>query len=272
MADILYSGALYDNSHATQFAQGERLIDFVDFSQHSDMLDAGCGNGRTTSECWLRNPKMRVTATDISDSQIDSALAYYARMREEFDEKHTDDGESYGGIDFEVRSFDQIDERERYDLVFSNAALHWLRDPRDGYEHLFRALKPGGLLAVHQGGYGTYRGLHAIARQAIDEVGLSDRYEGWEFPSFYPTVDGLRALLEGIGFEDVEVSNVEVSGKDASPTLAKDFTVASLIYYKIPSVSDEEFERIRQAYNRICESTEPDLYSNRLYATATKPL
>lgn len=268
--EMRYSGSLYDASSTTQFAQGERLVDLIDFSSHHHVLDVGCGNGKTTVEFWLRNPTMRVEAIDISESQIRSAHVHYEQAREKLDESR-DARAGLGSIEFEILDFNHIHKQARYDLIFSNSALHWLSHPKNGYTRLFRALKPGGLLAVHQGGAGTYRGLHAIARKAIEEVGLQDRYAGWRFPSFYPTADEMRQMLDDIGFEEISVQAVESDGSDASPTLPQDFAIASLIYYKIPSVSDAEFQSIESAYTRICQETEPDLYTNRLYVFATKP-
>ena len=268
--EVRYSGSLYDASSTTQFAQGERLVDLIDFSSHHHVLDVGCGNGKTTVELWLRNPAMDVDAIDISESQIRSAHVHYEQARRELN-KQRDDQAGLGTIEFEILDFNQIHKQARYDLVFSNSALHWLSHPKNGYMRLFRALKPGGLLAVHQGGAGTYRGLHAIARQAIEEVGLLDRYSGWQFPSFYPTAGEMHQMLEDIGFEEITVQAIESDGLNASPTLPQDFAIASLIYYKIPSISEAEFQSIESAYTRICQETEPDLYTNRLYVFATKP-
>ena len=266
--EIRFSGTEYDAFSTTQRTQGARLLDLIDFSEHKNVLDLGCGNGRTTIEMWRRNPAMWVDAVDISESQIETALANYQEAREEM---AASDTPATGHIEFQILNFDRVHALARYDLVFSNSALHWLSNPKDGYARLYRALEPGGLLAVHQGGAGTYRGLHALARRAVEEAGLAERYEGWSFPANYPTAEAMHEMLVDIGFENVNVQSVEIETKDASPTLPKDFAAASLIFYQIPSVTNEEFEKVEEIFERLCAETNPDLYAHRLYIFATKP-
>lgn len=138
------------------------------------------------------------------------------------------------------------------------------------YRLLYEALEPGGRLAVHQGGYGTYAGLHKAVRKAIQNLGLNDRYKRWIFPAFYPRKEEMKLLLEGVGFTEVRVESAYSDEKD-NMDLVDNFANASLIYYHIPSVSDEEFVAIKAEYFWICETEEPNKSSHRLYISAEKP-
>ena len=82
---------------------------------------------------------MRIDAFDISETQIEVA-------RKNCEEKGLSDR-----IDFFVMDALELDEKNKYDLVFSNATLHWITNSRRMYTLLYNALKPGGRLAVHQG-------------------------------------------------------------------------------------------------------------------------
>ena len=63
---VRYRGADYDRSSQTQHQQGQHLLDLIDYENHQDVLDVGCGNGRTTLELWNRNRDMSITAIDVS--------------------------------------------------------------------------------------------------------------------------------------------------------------------------------------------------------------
>ena len=52
-----------------------------------------------------------------------------------------------------------------FSLVFSNAALHWVRDHRPVLQGIARSLQPGGRILLQMGGQGN--AVHIIA--AIDE-------------------------------------------------------------------------------------------------------
>ena len=261
---VRYDGERYDTTSKTQYHQGNKLIEETDFQSVRRLLDVGCGNGRTTIEMWEKNPNMLVSAIDISAGQIKKAYEHYDSYIASLPDKPR------GRIDFRVEDVDQLSKRERYDMVFSNSALHWSKRPKRTYTQLFRALKAGGRLAVHQGGKGTYRGLHDAAWRAVENLGFQDQYpDGWAFPAFYPTVDEMRKMLDGIGFIDIDIEQVEDDASQ-SPTLVDDFAVASLIFYRTESMRDNEYNALEREYKRLCSSG-VDGYTNRLYIHAVKP-
>jgi len=84
-----------------------------------------------------------------------------------------------------------------FDAVFSNAALHWMRDPDAVIAGVWRALKPGGRFVGECGGAGNVAtvldALHAVvARRGVDGHAVS--------PWYFPSVDEYRARLERRGF------------------------------------------------------------------------
>lgn len=264
-AQIQYDGEAYDKSSQTQYRQGTKLVNAIDFSGYTRVLDVGCGNGSTTIDMWNKNRDMHVKAFDLALSQIEIANEKYQKLRETIP-----DGSCEGGIDFDVMDALDLKDRKMYDLVFSNATLHWVTDEKRMYSLLFEALEPGGMLAVHQGGKGTYAGLHQAVRTAIRNLGMEERYKKWIFPAFYPSKKAMELLLEAVGFTNIHVESVYSDEKDNSD-LIDNFANASLIYYRIPTVSDEEFASIRKEYFRLCAEDEVDKSSHRLYIFAERP-
>lgn len=195
--EILYDGSEYNRSSQTQFKQGEYLLSKLELSGYTNVLDVGCGNGKTTIELWKKNMDMCVDAFDISKDQIEVAQKNLEEVKEEL--KGSD---HLGSIIFFVQDAMALAEKACYDLIFSNATLHWIPDQEGIYRRMLEALMPGGRLAVHQGGQGTYRELHQMARRAGENVGLGEKLKDWQFPAQYPSEEAMRALLEKLGYVD----------------------------------------------------------------------
>ena len=256
-----YIGEEYDKNSRIQKAQGNALLERIgDFSRFKTALDVGCGNGATTLQLWECNPEMRVFAIDNSRSQLDVATKRYQEAREKMSP------EPEGEIEFFFEDAKKLSGTRQYDLVFSNAAMHWIGS--GGYRVLYESLKPGGLLAVHQGGAGTYEELHEAAREAIRRLGLEKKFEGWRFPAYYPEAEELEALLSRTGFCEIEVE-LDESLRPVDEALTEAFIAASLNSYSI-RVGTEEYERIKETFREICCEKPFQVQVRRLYVLAGK--
>ncbi len=142
-------GAFRDRARAESFgaiaAQYDRarpeypavLFDeLATMSSGVETLDVGCGTGKASVLLAARG--LRVLGVEV-----DPAMAAVARAH---------------GIDVEVSSFEQWDDRGRtFDLLTSAQAWHWV-DPDAGARTAFRVLRPGGTVAL-------FWNVHSIAPQ-----------------------------------------------------------------------------------------------------------
>jgi len=262
---VQFEGEDYDKSSQTQQRQGNHLIDMIDFSDYCDVLDLGCGTGQTTINMWNQNREMRVTAVDISESQIKKAKENY---KEQISEEELATCRGY--IHFGIMDAMDLDDEEKYDLIFSNAVMHWVENPKQVYHKMQQALVPGGAIAIHQGGKGTYNGLHEVVREAIKKLGFQSKFKGWIFPAYYPDKDEMEEFLSEVaGYVNVSVESVYSDEKD-NMTLVDNFATASLIYYKQAGLSDEEYESLKECYFELCAEKEVDKSSHRLYIYAER--
>ena len=259
----LYDGRAYDAHSDIQKQQGNMLIAKIgDFSAYRTVLDVGCGNGKTTIEMWEKNPSMVVTAIDTSKSQLNVAIGHFDRTVQEMPVPPK------GHVEFLLEDAAQISGTAKYDLVFSNAALHWVGSRV--YAALFRALKPGGDLAVHQGARGTYEQYHAAARLAIRELGYEKYYERWTLPVYYPDKREMEQLLADCGFEEIRVEQ-DVTYRAADEALTEAFIAASLTAYRTV-LTDEHFEALKERFREICASDLAEVTVSRLYIFAKRPV
>lgn len=153
--------------------------------QGESVLDLGCGDGALT--IMLQNEfGCHAVGIDSSRELVDAAKRKGLKNAEVADAHNlTYDGE--------------------FDAVFSNAALHWMKDdPERIAEGVWRALKPGGRFVGEFGGAGNIATIEAAIQRALKERGIC-RSSPWYFPS----PREYRNLLERAGFEVVDVTTFD---------------------------------------------------------------
>jgi trans-aconitate methyltransferase len=139
------------------------------------VLDLGCGDGVLTER--LVQAGCSVVGVDSSPEQVEAARAR--------------------GLDARVGRAEDLGFVGEFDAVFSNAALHWVRDAGIAARSVFLALKPGGRFVGELGGSGNVATIRraldaAMRRRGHDPHGLN--------PWFFPAADEYRQLLERAGF------------------------------------------------------------------------
>ncbi|MGB9403765.1 MAG: methyltransferase domain-containing protein [Candidatus Acidiferrales bacterium] len=106
------------------------LLSRVPLSRCERAYDLGCGAGNVTHLLHERWPQAKITGVDNSSEMLSRARAEHPAL----DWVHAD-----------ITSWRAADSP---DLIFSNAALHWLPGHAELFPALLRQLRPGGFLAV----------------------------------------------------------------------------------------------------------------------------
>lgn len=106
------------------------LLARVPIAEASLVLDLGCGTGNVTRIVAERFPAARVVGLDSSPEMLEKASATPSR------------------IEWVRGDIAEWEPERAPDLIYSNAALHWLGGHRTLFRRLFGALAPGGCLAV----------------------------------------------------------------------------------------------------------------------------
>ena len=139
------------------------------------VLDLGCGDGVLTAKLVALG--CNVVGVDGSASMIDAAKAL--------------------GLDARVMDGHALSFDGELDAVFSNAALHWMKQPDKVVDGVWRALKPGGRFVGEMGGEGNVATIVAALETALRARGIDPKaFNPW----FYPSAEQYRALLEARGF------------------------------------------------------------------------
>jgi SAM-dependent methyltransferase len=100
------------------------------------------------------------------------------------------------GLDARVVDGQSLQFANEFDAVFSNAALHWMKNTGGVVHGVWRALKPGGRFVGELGGYGNVATIVAALESALSSRGMVVAS-----PWFFPRPTEYSALLEASGFE-----------------------------------------------------------------------
>ncbi|ELY57003.1 class I SAM-dependent methyltransferase [Natronolimnohabitans innermongolicus] len=168
----------YDGSHSFVYEYGADVLDLLDPEAGERILDLGCGTGHLTQQIAERGAD--VVGVDRSAAMLERARATYPER--EF-------------VRADARTLALVDS---FDAVFSNAALHWIRD-RDqdaALESIADALEPGGRLVAELGGTGNVDAIVAAVRAELAARGYAV-----DVPWYFPSVGEYASRLESCGFE-----------------------------------------------------------------------
>jgi trans-aconitate 2-methyltransferase len=106
------------------------LLERIDLTEPRQLVDLGCGTGNVTERLAQRWPGARLTG-------VDSSPAMLAEARRRLPGVHWTEADLDGWVPVNAP-----------DLIFSNAALHWVGDHARLFPRLLGMLRAGGVLAV----------------------------------------------------------------------------------------------------------------------------
>jgi len=168
-------------AHASFVAElGLPVVELLAPRAGEGILDLGCGDGVLTEKLVALG--CDVVGIDASSQQIEAA-----RQK---------------GLQVFVADGHDFDLGRTFDAVFSNAALHWMREPSCVLNCVRRALQPGGRFVGEFGGAGNVATVCAALKTALTHRGHDfDALSPW----YFPTVDQYRHELIAAGFQVMSI-------------------------------------------------------------------
>lgn len=166
---------LYGSVAGFVSAYGADVLTWLEPKAGERILDLGCGDG--TLALQIADAGASVVGVDMSGEMVAAARANGVDAHEADGERLTFDG--------------------AFDAVFTNAALHWMRDPEAVIAGVARALKPGGRFVGEFGGHGNVAAIVTAMRAVAPHHGLDPALAN---PWFFPTPERYKAMLEAAGF------------------------------------------------------------------------
>ena len=195
---VAWDPAAYAAHSAVQQEWARELIARMALRGDERVLDVGCGDGKVTAEIAQALPRGAVTGIDASPEMIRFA-------RKAFPKK------TAANLQFRVMDARHIQLDQDFDLVFSNAALHWVDDHQAFLRGASTALRPGGRLMVSCGGKGNAHDVFLAIRSRIRLPHWRGYFRKLERPYHFYGPDDYRKWLPKFGFTS---AHVHLAAKD----------------------------------------------------------
>jgi trans-aconitate 2-methyltransferase len=185
----------YHKFQAERAAPFFDLLALVEIRPNLKVVDLGCGTGELTRRLADVLPDSNVTGMDSSSQMLDAARAAAFASPNPSAALRT-------GLRFERG--DQAQLTGEWDLIFSNAALHWSEDHAELIPYLYGRLQPGGQIAVQVPSNHNHIS-HQIYRETASEEPYRSILKGFQRYAPVLSVDEYARLFFECGAEDIVV-------------------------------------------------------------------
>jgi trans-aconitate 2-methyltransferase len=183
-----FDGKKYQSASSHQEEWGLRLIQELGLTGKERIIDLGCGDGRLTYRIAELVPKGSVVGIDSAAGMI---AATTIRERE--------------NLSFRQQDILDLSETEEYDVVFSNATLHWVHDHKRLLTAVYRALRPRGNARFNFAAAGNCSQLIAVLQEVMAAPQFNSPFEGFVWPWYMPRVETYADLAKASPFRQARV-------------------------------------------------------------------
>lgn len=183
-----FDGRKYRQASSHQKEWGFKLIQDLHLSGSEQVLDLGCGDGALSAQLAELVPKGSVLGLDASPGMIAAAGGFQG-----------------SNLSFVLKDINDLDFDNQFDIVFSNATLHWIKDHDRMLERVHRSLKPGGALRFNFAGDGNCSHFYKVIRQAMAHPLFTRYFSAFDWPWYMPTVEEYEVLVRRLPFVSVRV-------------------------------------------------------------------
>ncbi len=145
-----WNAAQYEGGHSYVWQFGGSLVELLAPCEGERILDLACGTGQLTAEIAARGA--RVVGLDSSPEMLGQARQNYPRLK------------------FVLADATNFHFDEPFDAVFSNAALHWVKDAEASVKCIAASLRTGGRFVAEFGGKGNITEILAAFRAVFGDA------------------------------------------------------------------------------------------------------
>lgn len=210
------------------------------------IYDLGCGTGRITLQLARRYPSAEVVGVDISPAMLDR-----------------DASSDPTNLRFEVGDIATWDPEAAPDVIFSNAALHWLPDHAVALPRLVSKLAPGGHFYMQMP-----RNFAEPDHRTIERVVHDRRWEDrlkplWTGVRVSPPEDYLRLL--GSHCAELDVWETVYYQRLRGPNPVARWIEGAALRPYLAVLGDDRQQFMESIESMILEAYPPDDYGVTLY-------
>jgi len=203
-----WNAAAYAANSTVQLSWARELIARLNLRGDEHILDIGCGDGKVTAEIARTVPRGRVLGVDASVEMIAFAKKIFPPSK-------------ISNLKFQICDARKIESVSgSFDLVFSNAALHWVDDHEGILRGVASVLKPGGRLVISCGGKGNAHDVFLALRPEMRLQRWRGYFRKMPMPYFFYAPGSYEKWLPRYGFK---INALKLTPKDATYPGAEGF-------------------------------------------------
>ena len=189
MSKFEFDGEKYKQASSHQKEWGNKLISGINIIGNEVILDLGCGDGVLTEQLSTLVPDGKVIGIDVSVGMIETAQKF----------KKTN-------LSFICSDINNIDYECCFDIIFSNAALHWVKNHRKLLNNCVKALKSNGILAWNFAADGNCSNFFDTVDEVMNMPAYQEFFIDYDCPWYMPSMDDYMLLAEKSSFKQFDVS------------------------------------------------------------------
>ncbi len=186
-----FDGEKYKTASKHQKEWGNSLISELSLNGDEAILDLGCGDGGLTEQLAQLIPNGTVLGIDASTGMIATAQN---RVKP--------------NLKFMKMDINMIDFQNKFDVIFSNAALHWVKDHKKLLKNAFKALKDDGVILWDFAGDGNCSNFFGVIREIIQSDKYKKYFKNFEWPWYMPTKNDYTQIVADSGFSNYNIVEV----------------------------------------------------------------
>ncbi len=183
-----FDAGKYRQSASHQTEWGAKLIAELNLRGDERILDLGCGDGIVTAQLAELVPSGKVVGIDSSQNMVAAAQSLASRR-----------------LSFRLLDINDLDYDAEFDLIFSNAALHWVKDHSRLIRNVGRAMKTKGACRFNFAADGNCSNFFGVVRELIHSPRYAPYFADFEWPWFMPTLEEYETLFVGGLFRECHV-------------------------------------------------------------------
>lgn len=180
--DQMWNASFYDKYATPQFEIAVQALSQWEFKGNESILDIGCGNGAITSLIANKySPNGSVTGIDLSNDMINFAQNTFKAKN----------------LEFKAIDACQINENEKFDIVFSFYCLHWIKDQEKVFQKIVNSLKQKAkfLLYVMTDSNDNNYSLTKFIKDAINLPKWENYFKDYTIPWYFQTQKTVTDIL-----------------------------------------------------------------------------
>tara|TARA_B100000678_G_scaffold174388_1_gene145436 strand:+ start:366 stop:1160 length:795 start_codon:yes stop_codon:yes gene_type:complete len=230
MKNYKWDAQEYEKHSQGQQKWARELIEKISLNGTENVLDLGCGDGKVTAEISKLVRKGSIIGIDNSAAMIKLAT-----------DRHS--AAIYPNLSFKEMDAGNLKFDDRFDLIFSNAVLHWVKDQKPVIKGMFKSLKHGGRVLLQMGGKGNAAEIVEVLSELQTEKKWHTYFNGFDFPFYFPGKNEYEALLLDCGFTLNRIELIPKKMDHAGITALKGWIRTTWLPYteRVPEEKRERF-------------------------------